>query len=165
MTSSPQFQKTRRQLASWYAAGMGIILSMGGSYVYTTANHSYWAAVHQELDSLVGVLHDSLEPKLKIPGVVDPAVQKEVLANICLVGDSCAVETSPRRHLLSVSHQEGYYVRLYNLSRKLIATVGQQPMRVAPEIDRSASMSFHDQYSGHFYNDKVSEIDEKRFIA
>jgi signal transduction histidine kinase len=151
MISPRLFQKTRLQLAGWYAVGMGIVVSVGGGYVYMTANQSYWAAVHQELDSLVGVLHDSLEPKLKIPGVVDPAVQQEVLTNICLVGESCAMKASSDRHILSISHQEGYYVRLYDLSRKLIATVGHQPVGTDAEIDRSASMSFHDGQGVHYH--------------
>jgi hypothetical protein len=155
---NPQlFRTTRLQLAGWYAVGMGIVLSVGGGYIYMTTNHSYWAAVHQELVSLTGTLHDSLEPKLKIPGIVDPAIQQEVLLNICMVDEDCPTKTSNQknRHTLGISQQEFYYLRFYNLSQKLIATAGQQPAGNDREFSGAGSMAFQNSHAS-FDNAQMS---------
>ncbi len=129
------FRSTRLKLASWYAAGMGIVLSVMGGYIYIATNQNYWDGVHQELASLTGTLHDSLEPKLKIPGVVDPSIKQEILMNICVVGEcpisqpnTPTVSSQPHRHTLGISQPGAYYLRFYDLSQKLIATAGQQPL-------------------------------------
>ena len=146
------FQSTRLKLAGWYATGMGIVLSVVGSYVYITANQSYWTAVHQELASVAGTLHDSLEPKLKIPGVVDPSIKQEILMNICMVDEKCPVisqsnhnASAPQhRHILGISKQGAYYLRFYDPTQKLIATAGQQPTGAdVMAVDGSMSISGH----------------------
>jgi signal transduction histidine kinase len=154
------FRSTRFKLASWYATGMGIVLSVVGSYVYITANQSYWEAVHQELSSVAGTLHDSLEPKLKIPGIVSPAVQQELLTDICLVDQVCPVMPLSDRHILGISRQGTYYLRFYSLSGKLIATVGQQPnvANLSPEI---GSMPLHDHHQSA-NNTQMSFYDARR---
>ncbi len=163
---NPQlFRSTRLKLAGWYAVGMGIVLSVGGGYIYITTNQSYWAAVHQELVSLTGTLHDSLEPKLKIPGIVDPAIQREILLNICVVDESCPTEitdrtvsTPPNRHILGISQQGFYYLRFYNLAQKLIATAGQQPAGSDTAFARAGSVSLHDSHLS-FDNAQMSFYD------
>ncbi len=144
------FRSTRLKLAGWYATGMGVVLSVVGSYVYITANQSYWTAVHQELASVAGTLHDSLEPKLKIPGVVDPSIKQEILMNICMVNEKCPViaqsnhnASAPQhRHVLGISKPGAYYLRFYDPTPKLIATAGQQPTGAeVMAVDRSMSMS------------------------
>ncbi len=62
------FNRTRWRLASWYAAVMGIILSLCSFTVYMVLVNTYWAALHRELQSVAGTLHDSLEPTLKQAG-------------------------------------------------------------------------------------------------
>ncbi len=161
------FRSTRFKLASWYAMGMGVVLSVVGSYVYITANQSYWEAVHQELASVAGTLHDSLEPKLKIPGVVDPSIKQELLINICMVDEKCPVispshhttSTPEHRHTLGISQQGTYYLRFYDPAQKLIATAGQQPTTSdTMTVDRSMSLSDHHR-SDH--NAQMSFYDAK----
>jgi signal transduction histidine kinase len=170
MINFPLFRRTRFKLASWYATGMGIVLTVVGSYVYITANQSYWEAVHQELSSVAGTLHDSLEPKLKIPGVVSPAIQQELLTNICFINQVCPVMPPANRHILGISQQDTYYLRFYSLSGKLIATVGQQPtvanvvvpeMGAMPHHDHhqsanNAQMSFYDARGIHYHHFSVA---------
>ncbi len=171
------FRSTRLKLAGWYATGMGIVLSVVGSYVYITANQSYWTAVHQELASVAGTLHDSLEPKLKIPGVVDPSIRQEILMNICMVDEKCPVisqsnhtaSTPQHRHILGISKQGAYYLRFYDPAQKLIATAGQQPtganaMAVDGSMslfdhhrsDHNAQMSFYDAAGMHYHRFAVA---------
>jgi signal transduction histidine kinase len=176
---NPQiFRSTRLKLAGWYAAGMGIVLSVMGGYIYIATNQNYWDAVHQELASLTGTLHDSLEPKLKIPGVVDPSIKQEILMNICVVGEcpisqqnTRAASDQPHRHTLGISQQGAYYLRFYDLSQKLIATAGQQPVGDDRSFssERSSTllhdahtplnntqMSFHDDQGVHYHRFSVA---------
>ncbi|HEY9824994.1 MAG TPA: hypothetical protein V6D19_06080 [Stenomitos sp.] len=90
MHRSKLFNQTRLQLALWYATAMGGILGLAGFATYEMVAHSHWEAVHQELQSISGTLHDSLEPKLKQPGHLNLAVQT-VLPNLCLTGNQCSV--------------------------------------------------------------------------
>jgi signal transduction histidine kinase len=144
---SPQlFHSTRLKLAGWYAVGMGFVLSIVGGYIYITTNQSYWAAVHQELASVAGTLHDSLEPKLKTPGVVDPGIKQEILMNICMVDEICPAMKTPDRHTLGISQQRAYYLRFYNLSQQLIATAGQQPAGANTVFAGARSLSFHSSH-------------------
>jgi signal transduction histidine kinase len=151
MTNPRLFQNTRLKLAAWYATSMGIVLSIMGSYIYVMANQSYWSAVHQELTSLTGALHDSLEPKLKKPGVIDPSVKKEVLVNLCLVNESCPAQSLHDRHTLGISQRSDYYLRFYDLAHKLIATAGQQPLGTDQEVVAHQSMLFNDAQGIHYH--------------
>jgi signal transduction histidine kinase len=134
MHRSKLFNQTRWQLAGWYAAVMGSILGLAGFTTYEMVAHSHWDAVQQELLSISGTLHDSLEPKLKQPGRLETAVQT-ILPNLCLPGNHCALlSENPERHTLNAFQQSGYYIRFLNQQGVLLATAGQIPPGSAAQL-------------------------------
>ncbi len=134
MQRSKLFNRTRWQLTVGYAAAMGGMLAAAGFTTYQMVAHSHWEAVSQELQSISGTLHDSLEPKLKRPGNVDAAVLT-VLPNLCLVGRTCVeVAQGRERHTLNAFHQSGYYVRFFDQSGTLLATAGDVPTGLTVQL-------------------------------
>ncbi|MBL1179126.1 MAG: two-component sensor histidine kinase [Pantanalinema sp. GBBB05] len=134
MHRSKLFNQTRWQLAVWYAAVMGTILGLAGFTTYQMVAHSHWEAVQQELQSIAGTLHDSLEPKLKQPGQLEPAVQT-VLPNLCLADHHCSLlPEETERHTLNAFQQSGYYIRFFDQSGILLATAGQVPTGLSTQL-------------------------------
>lgn len=145
MHRSKLFNRTRLQLAGWYAAVMGGILGLAGFTTYEMVAHSHWDAVHQELQSISGTLHDSLEPKLKQPGHLNAAVQT-VLPNLCLAGNQCFLSSKELdRHTLNAFQQSGYYVRFFDQQGHLLATAGQVPPGFSPELNDRQLQTLNDQ--------------------
>lgn len=134
MHRSKLFNQTRLQLTIWYAAAMGSILGLAGFTTYQMVAHSHWDAVQQELQSISGTLHDSLEPKLKQSGRLEASVQT-VLPNLCLVGNQCALSSHEfQRHSLNAFQQSGYYIRFFDQQENLLATAGQVPADFSIEL-------------------------------
>lgn len=125
MHQNSLFNQTRWRLAAWYVGVMGAILSLCGFGFYTTIAHAYWEALHRELESISGTLHDSLEPVLIKPGQIEPRVQQSI-PGLCVVDTVCSSQVDTR-HVLGAVQQEGYYARFFTRSGQLIATVGQPP--------------------------------------
>jgi signal transduction histidine kinase len=127
MRQNKLFNNTRISLALWYAGVMGLILSLLGIGVYKAISHAHWVALDNELESVAGTLHDSLELKLKQPGQIEPIIG-ELLPHLCLVRTSCLDRrfNSPR-HILSAIDQGNYYARLYDTSGRLIVIAGDYP--------------------------------------
>ncbi len=154
MHRSKLFNRTRWQLTVWYAAAMGGMLAIAGVATYQMVAHSHWDAVAQELQSLAGTLHDSLEPKLKRPGYLEAAVLT-VLPNLCVAGGSCAGGGDTlERHTLNAFHQSGYYVRFLDQRGRLLATAGQVPVGLTVQLHdhglavlRAADGRRYQQYS------------------
>jgi signal transduction histidine kinase len=127
MHQSKLFNLTRWRLAGWYAGVMGLILALGGFAIYRVMNHSEWQALHRELESVAGTLHDSLEPRLKKPGTIEESVQQS-LPGLCISGSHCINPSKiAERHILGVVQQDSYYLRFFDLSGRVVATVGKQP--------------------------------------
>jgi signal transduction histidine kinase len=121
------FQKTRQQLASWYAGVMALILGIGGLAVYEVVSYTRWQIIDQELESVAGTLHDGLEPFLHQHGQLDVQAQK-LLPSLCLPQQDCMTQREPMgRHILGALHSEGYYMRFMNMSGQVVATIGMQP--------------------------------------
>jgi two-component system OmpR family sensor kinase len=81
----------------------------------------------RELESVAGTLHDSIEPILKQPARVEPAV-KQLLPELCLVDERCLTNTGHiERHSLSAIRQGHYYVRFLDRSGRLVAVAGILP--------------------------------------
>lgn len=128
MYKSKLFNLSRRRLALWYAGVMGVILSLGGLTFYHMITQARWYALHRELESVAGTLHDGLEPVLKQPGRMDEQAVNQVLPYVCFASTNCSLPPEmTQRHSLSLFQQKGYYIRFLDLSGRLIATVGQQP--------------------------------------
>lgn len=145
MHRSKLFNQTRLQLALWYAAVMGGILGLAGFITYEMVAHSHWDAVQQELQSISGTLHDSLEPKLKQPGHLSAAVQT-VLPNLCLTGNQCSILPQElERHTLNAFQQSGYYVRFLDQQGNLLATAGQIPPGLLTQLNDLQLQTLKDQ--------------------
>lgn len=134
MHRSKLFNQTRWKLALWYAVVMGSTLGLAGLTTYQMVAHAHWEAVQQELQSISGTLHDSLEPKLKQPGRLEASVQT-VLPNLCLATNHCAASfEDPGRHTLNAFQQSGYYVRFFTQQGTLLATAGQIPPGLSVQL-------------------------------
>lgn len=58
MQQNQLFNRTRWRLASWYTGVMSLILVMSGGVAYQLLTEAHWHALHQELESVSGTLHD-----------------------------------------------------------------------------------------------------------
>ncbi|MDX2242507.1 MAG: two-component system sensor histidine kinase RppB [Leptolyngbyaceae cyanobacterium bins.302] len=131
MRQNNLFNRTRAQLAGWYAAVMGMILGFSGVTTYQMVAHSHWQAVNRELESISGTLHDNLEVKLKQPGKIEPSVIA-VLPGLCLANQACSSSFDRSgRHVLGIVQQNGYYLRFLAQSGQPIAQLGQLPALAA----------------------------------
>src|SRR6476469_2859102 len=130
MNQNKLFFRTRWRLAGLYAGVMGLILGLSELCFYQVMVHGDWQALHRELGSIAGTLHDGLEPKLSQPGRIDPEVE-QLLPGLCLAGATCRNPPEvPERHILGTVQQVGYYARFLDQSGRLIATAGQPPDRL-----------------------------------
>ncbi len=135
MNQNKLFNQTRWRLAFSYAGVMGLILSLLGFGVYHAIAHAHWVAIDNELKSVAGTLHDSLELKLKQPGRLEPMLG-ELLPNLCMIGNSCVkLPANSSRHTLSAVNQGHYYIRLYNTAGKLIAIAGDYPEGISQKFN------------------------------
>jgi signal transduction histidine kinase len=136
MRQNKLFNKTRVSLSLWYAGVMGLILSLLGMGVYKAISHAHWIALDNELESVAGTLHDSLELKLKQPGYIEPIIG-ELLPNFCLVKTNCLDKRlNSQRHILSAVDRGNYYARLYDRSGRLIAIAGNYPEGLPQSLNK-----------------------------
>jgi signal transduction histidine kinase len=152
MRQSKLFNQTRASLAFSYAGVMGLILSLLGFGVYEAIAHAHWVALDNELETVAGTLHDSLELKLKQPGRLESIVY-ELLPNLCQVGTSCTQGRShAKRHLLSaISQDNNYYVRLFDTSGRSIAIAGTYPEGLPEAFDKERWQTLSDR-QGNIYH-------------
>lgn len=130
MQQNHLFGKTRIQLTVWYTAAIGLILSLCGLGAYEAISHAHRVTIDQEIESVAGTLHDSLELVLKKPGRLEPEIQR-FLPDLCAIDRTCA-DTLPNRHILGAIHQGRYYVRLIDLSGRVVARSGMPPSNLPP---------------------------------
>jgi signal transduction histidine kinase len=130
MNKNQLFRSTRIRLALCYATVMGLILSISSLGFYRVVFNAHVIALDSEIESVAGTLHDTLEPKLKEPGKLETAVQ-QLFSNMSLCrnsGDKCIQQKfHNRRHFIGISSHSNYYVRFFDLSKRLIATAGSYP--------------------------------------
>ncbi len=127
MEPNQLFEKTRWQLACWYAGVMGVILSVCGFGVYEAIAHAHKITLDRELESVAGTIHDSLETVLEEPGILAPDLRR-FLPDLCIATEKCATEPrNPHLHLVGAIAQGNYYLRLVNLSGNLVALAGIHP--------------------------------------
>ena len=129
------FNKTRRRLATWYAAVMGLILTSCSVAVYQVMIRAYLLSVDQELEAVTGTLHSVIEPNLQQPSRLEPIFQV-VLPNLCIPDSNCST-SKISSHIKPVHIRHGifsnfykdkkYYIRFINTSRQLIAVAGFHP--------------------------------------
>ena len=181
MRQNRLFNRTRVSLSLWYAGVMGLILSLLGLGVYKAISHAHWVALDNELESVAGTLHDSLELKLKQPGQIEPIIG-ELLPNFCLVGTSCVTDrfNSQRHgaykgagrlnyggnlhsqplanairptapHILSAVDRGNYYARLYDTSGRLIAIAGDYPEGLPQALNTEPWQTLRDRTNNIYH--------------
>jgi len=143
MRQNKLFNRTRAQLAGCYAGVMGLILSLSGLTTHQMLAVAHWQAVEQELASISGTLHDTLEPKLKQPNRLEPAI-KQALPGLCLVGTDCSNDAQTR-HILGIVQQGNYYVRFFTQSGQPLASLGSQPEGLPPPLIQEGWNTLQDQ--------------------
>ena len=149
MHQNKLFNRTRIQLAGYYAAVMGVILSLSGLTIHQLLAISHWHAVEQELESISGTLHDTLEPKLKRPNRLEPAIE-QALPGLCLAEAGCSNDAQAR-HLLGIVQEGNYYVRFLTQSGQPLARLGSQPEGASPSETKEGWHTLKDQ-SGTRYH-------------
>lgn len=130
MHQNKLFNRTRAQLAGCYAGVMGLILSLSGLTTHQMLAKASWHAVEQELKSISGTLHDTLEPKLIQPNRIEPAIE-QALPGLCLAGTNCSNDAQ-KRHILGIVQEGNYYVHFFTQSGQLLASLGSQPNGLPP---------------------------------
>lgn len=138
MNTRQLFRHSRIRLAFWYASVMAFILSLLSIGVYRSLVESKWWAIKQEMESIAGTLHDSLEPMLPISG--NPTqVLKAIFPELCLVNQPCNNNPSLiQRHTTGISDRTTYYLRLFDHHRNLLAFSPHQPPQVSSRLDSSS---------------------------
>jgi signal transduction histidine kinase len=134
MNQNKLFRLTRTHLALWYAVVMGLILSVSAFGFYRAVFHAHVIALDNEIESVAGTLHDTLEAKLQQPGKLEPAVQ-QLFSNISLCenkGAKCIQQKSTnQRHFIGITNHDNYYIRFFDLSGHLVATAGNHPAGIS----------------------------------
>jgi signal transduction histidine kinase len=151
MRKNSLFNKTRFQIAAWYAAGTATILILVSFYLYSAVRDSYWTAINREISALGGTLHDALEPKLQEPGVISERIDREILPNLCVADKNCHAVNDPQRHALGITQQEVYYLRFYNLRGQIVAQSGNQPSGEIPPNFGESLYSIDDAAGQHYH--------------
>lgn len=151
MNQNKLFQMIRVRLALWYVIVMTFISGLCGLGVYKAVFHAHWVALDQEVESVGGTLHDSIELKLQHPGRLGPVIQ-ELLPNLCIIGTSCIQEQlSPKRHTLSAISQSYYYVRFFDNSGHLVAIAGSNPDGLSSVLNKQLWQTIKDN-KGNLYH-------------
>lgn len=123
MYNNKLFTETRWRLARWYAGVLSLILGVSALGVYEAIAHAHRISINQELETVAGTIHDSLEPILEQPGQLNKRVTN-LIPNLCIETTSCA---NHNRQLAGALQQDHYYLQFYDLSGELVALAGIQP--------------------------------------
>lgn len=137
------FKKTQCRLAAWYAAVIGLFLSLCGVAIYQVMIRAYLLSIDKELEAVTGTLQSVIEPILKQPKRLEPIFQV-VLPNLCVPASNCSTNKIPR-HIQLLHSQHGifstfyqdktYYVRFIDASRNLIAVAGVDPDELPTRVE------------------------------
>jgi signal transduction histidine kinase len=134
MNQNKLFRLTRTHLALWYAVVMGLILSISAFGFYRAVFHAHVIALDNEIESVAGTLHDTLEAKLQQAGKLEPTVQ-QLFSDISLCEDrgaKCIQQNlHNQRHFLGIINHDNYYISFFDLSGNLVATAGNYPARIS----------------------------------
>lgn len=138
MNTRQLFRSSRIHLAFWYASVMAFILSLLSIGVYRSLVESKWWAIKQEMESIAGILHDSLEPMLPTSG--NPTqVLKAIFPELCLVNQPCNNNPSLiQRHTIGISDRSTYYLRLFDHHQNLLAFSPHQPFQQSSRLESSS---------------------------
>ena len=85
MKQNRLFDQTRWRLARWYAGVFSLILGIFGLAVYEAIVHAHQITFNQELQTVGGTIHDSLEPILEHPEKLELKASLIFYLDVCLV--------------------------------------------------------------------------------
>ncbi|BAZ39644.1 two-component sensor histidine kinase [Calothrix sp. NIES-4101] len=159
MNQNKLFRLTRIRLALYYVVVMGLILSLCAFGFYRAVFHAHVVALDNEIESVTGTLHDSLELKLQQPGILEPIAQ-QLFPNIndCSAAVTCTQKPlDSKRHFLGIVTKNNYYVRFFDTSGRLIATAGDYPQGL-PTIFNSQIWQFIQDNKGKEYHQISVEL-------
>jgi hypothetical protein len=112
MNQNKLFKITRIRLALCYVAVMGLILSLCGFGFYKAVYHAHVVALDNEIESVAGTIHNTIELKLLQPGILETSVQQLFPnLNMCEVEAKC-VQKKPdfKRHLVTIMSQKAFLI-------------------------------------------------------
>ena len=149
MHQNKLFNRTRVQLAGYYTAVMGAILSLCGVATYQCLAYAHWQTVEREVESLSGTLHDTLEPRLIQPDRIEPAI-KQTLPGLCLAETDC-LNNAQHRHTLGIVQEGNYYVRFFTQSGQLLASLESQPDGLPPPETQEGWSTLRNRNGTRYY--------------
>jgi two-component system OmpR family sensor kinase len=126
MDSNQLFAQTRWRLTRGYAGIFSLIFSIFALGVYEAIVHAHKITLNQELETVGGTIHDSLETTLVEPEQLNPQIFN-LFPDICLVSNQCHRSSQSDTHFIGAIEQGQYYLQFFDLSGDLVAIVGRQP--------------------------------------
>lgn len=117
------FNQTKISLTAWYASIFSGIITVGALGVYEAIAHAHYITINQELKTVAGTIHDTLEPLLLKPNKLEGNI-KEIIPDLCLVKENCEHLYHQNRHLTRLIQQGKYYLKFYDLSGNLLGNTG-----------------------------------------
>jgi signal transduction histidine kinase len=132
MHQNQLFNRTRLQLAGFYAIAIGLITLSSGFAIHLVLIRAFSRTVDRELNTLVGTVHDTLEAVLQQPEIVSPLAMK-LLPGLCVTGKECSPTKSDSK-IAELTQTQGYCLRLLNLNGKEIAKLGSTKHHFNDEI-------------------------------
>ena len=112
------FERSRWQLAIWYAGILSLVLGICGVGIYQAIAYSQRLTVDRELEAIANSIHEVLEPILQEPGQFK-AVEAEIAAKICSLTNNCQ-----DRQIGIESHL--YYITLSDTRGHQLTTIGNR---------------------------------------
>ncbi|BAQ64742.1 two-component system sensor histidine kinase RppB [Geminocystis sp. NIES-3709] len=123
MNNNHLFKKTQLSLTCWYASIFSGIIALGTLGVYESIVHAHYVTINNELKTVAGTFHDTLEPLLIEPNKLDKTI-KNILPDLCLVKEKCKEKYHKNRYITRLIQQGKYYFKFYDLSGNLLGNAG-----------------------------------------
>ncbi|MBW4602246.1 MAG: HAMP domain-containing histidine kinase [Calothrix sp. FI2-JRJ7] len=152
MNQNRLFRLTRIRLALYYAVVMGLILSLCAFGFYSSVFHAHVVALDNEIESIAGTIHDTIEPKLPTPGHLEPAV-RQLFPNLSMcIGANC-IQQQPdtKRHVVGAFDKSNYYIRFFDINGRLIATAGNYPEGISTNFNKKTWQFVKDRQGNEFH--------------
>ncbi|WP_040467065.1 hypothetical protein, partial [Geminocystis herdmanii] len=123
MSKNRLFNQTKISLTCWYASIFSGIISLGALGVYEAIEHAHYITINQELKTVAGTFHDTLEPLLIKPNKLEKTV-REIISDLCLIDEKCDNQYHENRYITRLIQQGKYYLKFYDLSGNLLGNAG-----------------------------------------
>lgn len=144
--SKPQnqlFQRSRLQLAAWYAGVMGVILALLGVGMYRAIAHAHGVTVDREIKSVADALKVTLVDQKQLK-----QLPPQLLPDLCL-GDQRCLE--PTQQTSNSPYLQDYYIRIISPAGELLATAGYRPQGIPVDIPTETWQTVWDDSNQHYH--------------